>query len=287
MKFARLGLRGHEVPVVVEDDTYFSLQPLTTDIDGAFLADDGIERARAAMASGALEPVPATDTTRIGSPVARPGSLICIGMNYAAHAAESGAAPPEVPIMFLKTTNTVVGPYDDVEIPRGSQRTDWEVELGIVIGKPTLYLDSPDQALQHIAGFVTANDLSERTFQLDDSGGQWSKGKCCPGFSPLGPWLVTPDEIDHQSLTLASWVNGQARQASTTADQIFDVATIVHHLSQYLALEPGDVILTGTPEGVALSGRFPYLAIGDEVEVEITGLGRQRQRFIAHTESGR
>ena len=218
---------------------------------------------------------------RIGAPVARPGALICVGMNYAAHAAESGAAPPEVPIIFLKTPNTVVGPYDDVAIPRGSTRTDWEVELGVVIGARASYLDSPAQALDHVAGFVVANDLSERHFQLADSGGQWSKGKCCPGFSPLGPWLVTPDEVDHQALGLRSWVNEQPRQDSTTADQIFPVAEVIHHLSQYLALDPGDVVLTGTPEGVALSGHFPYLSEGDVVEVEIDGLGRQRQLMVA------
>jgi 2-keto-4-pentenoate hydratase/2-oxohepta-3-ene-1,7-dioic acid hydratase in catechol pathway len=208
--------------------------------------------------------------------------VICIGMNYAAHAAESGSAPPEIPIMFLKTPNTVVGPNDSVEIPRGSTKTDWEVELGIVIGKRASYLDSPDEAGEHIAGFVTANDVSERTFQLEASGGQWSKGKCAPGFNPTGPWLVTPDELDHGNLQLRSFVNGEPRQDSTTADLIFSVEHVVWHLSQYLALEPGDLILTGTPEGVALSGRFPYLTDGDVVEIEIEGLGRQRQVFTAH-----
>jgi 2-keto-4-pentenoate hydratase/2-oxohepta-3-ene-1,7-dioic acid hydratase in catechol pathway len=204
-------------------------------------------------------------------------------MNYAAHAAESGSAPPEVPIMFLKPPNTVTGPYDDVRIPRGSTKTDWEVELGVVIGRRALYLDSPDRSLEHVAGFVLANDLSERAFQLEVSGGQWSKGKSAPGFNPLGPWLVTPDEVKHQDLGLRSWVNGDPRQDSSTADQVFDVATIVHHLSQFMCLEPGDLILTGTPEGVALSGRFPYLAPGDVVEMEIDGLGRQRQRMVAPT----
>lgn len=201
-------------------------------------------------------------------------------MNYAAHAAESGSAPPEIPIMFLKTPNTVVGPNDDVRIPRGSTKTDWEVELGVVIGERTSYLDSPEDALGHIAGFVTANDVSERDFQMAASGGQWSKGKCAPGFNPTGPWLVTPDEVDAGALRLRSWVNGEPRQDSSTADLIFDVATVIWHLSQYLQLEPGDLVLTGTPEGVALSGRFPYLAPGDVCEVEIEGLGRQRQRFV-------
>ena len=211
-----------------------------------------------------------------------PVSSRCIGMNYAAHAAESGAEPPVDPVLFLKTPSSVVGPYDDVQIPRGSTATDWEVELGIVIGRRALYLESPDEALDHVAGFVLANDVSERTFQLKISGGQWSKGKIAPGFSPVGPWLVTPDEVEHQALRLRSWVNGEPRQDSSTADQIFDVATIVHHLSQYTELEPGDLVLTGTPEGVAMSGRFPYLAEGDVVELEIDGLGRQRQLMVAH-----
>jgi 2-keto-4-pentenoate hydratase/2-oxohepta-3-ene-1,7-dioic acid hydratase in catechol pathway len=207
--------------------------------------------------------------------------VLCIGMNYAAHAAESGSAPPEIPILFLKTPNTVVGPNDTVEIPRGSEKTDWEVELGVVIGRRASYLDSPEQSAAHIAGYVVANDVSERDFQMAVSGGQWSKGKCAPGFNPTGPLLVTRDEVDVDGLRLRSWVNGEPRQDSTTSDMIFGVDHIVWHLSQYLTLEPGDLVLTGTPEGVALSGRFPYLAAGDVVELEIDGLGRQRQEFVA------
>ena len=183
--------------------------------------------------------------------------------------------------MFLKTPNTVAGPDDTVEIPRNSTKTDWEVELGIVIGKRALYLDSVADSAAHIAGFVVANDLSEREFQLEISGGQWSKGKCAPGFNPTGPWLVTPEEVDHKNLRLRSWVNGEIRQDSNTADLIFDVDYIIWYLSQFMALEPGDLILTGTPEGVALSGRFEYLKAGDVCEIEITGLGRQRQEFVA------
>jgi 2-keto-4-pentenoate hydratase/2-oxohepta-3-ene-1,7-dioic acid hydratase in catechol pathway len=183
--------------------------------------------------------------------------------------------------MFLKTPNTVVGPNDTVTIPRGSEKTDWEVELGIVIGRQASYLDSPADAAAHIAGYVTANDISERTFQLEISGGQWSKGKCAPGFNPTGPWLVTPDEVDPQALRLQSRVNGEPRQDSSTADMIFPVDHIVWHLSQFLTLEPGDLVLTGTPQGVALSGRFPYLAPGDVVDIEIEGLGAQRQEFVA------
>ncbi|MGO4103925.1 fumarylacetoacetate hydrolase family protein [Leifsonia sp. YAF41] len=282
MKFARLGPIGQETPTVFHEGRHYDLLTLTADIDGDFLASDGIERARVALEAGWLPEIPNADALRVGAPISRPSAVICIGMNYAAHAAESGSLPPEIPIIFLKTPNTVVGPNDSVEIPPGSTKTDWEVELGIVIGKRASYLDSPEDALEHVAGFVTANDVSERDFQMTVSGGQWSKGKCAPGFNPTGPWLVTPDEVDFQNLSLKSWVNGEIRQDSTTADQIFDVKFIIWHLSQYLALEPGDLVLTGTPEGVALSGRFPYLAAGDVCEIEIEGLGRQRQEFVAH-----
>lgn len=281
MKFARLGRSGQEQPVVVLDDEVRSLAGLTSDIDAAFWESDGPARVRAALDRGDLPVVEDADQLRIGAPIARPGAVVCIGMNYAAHAAESGAEPPTVPVIFFKAPNTVTGPNDTVTIPRGSTKTDWEVELGVVIGKRASYLDSPDESLGHVAGFVVANDLSERAFQLEVSGGQWSKGKIAPGFSPLGPWLVTPDEVDHQALGLRSFVNGEPRQDSNTADQLFDVAHVIHHLSQFMALDAGDVILTGTPEGVALSGRFPYLSPGDVVEIEIDGLGRQRQEYIA------
>ncbi|HEY9306177.1 MAG TPA: fumarylacetoacetate hydrolase family protein [Microbacterium sp.] len=281
MKFARLGESGSEIPVVLDGDRRLDLRPLTSDVDGSFLADDPVGRTSAAIAAGLLPELPGADALRIGAPIARPSAVVCIGMNYAAHAAESGATPPSIPVMFLKTPNTVVGPNDAVTIPRGSEKTDWEVELGIVIGRRAAYLDSPEQAVDHIAGFVTANDVSERTFQLEVSGGQWSKGKCAPGFNPTGPWLVTPDEVDPQALRLQSRVNGEPRQDSSTADMIFPVDHIVWHLSQFLTLEPGDLVLTGTPQGVALSGRFPYLAPGDIVDIEIEGLGAQRQEFVA------
>lgn len=283
MKLARLGPRGAERPVVLDPAdtaTAYDLSGLTGDLDGAFLAGGGLDAVRRALADGLLPPLPGAADLRIGSPIARPSAVVCVGLNYAAHAAESGAEPPEHPVVFLKTPNTVGGPHDPVAIPRRSTRTDWEVELGVVIGTRASYLDSPEQAMAHVAGFVVADDLSERAFQLEVSGGQWSKGKCAPGFNPTGPWLVTPDEVDHRGLRLRSWVNGQARQDSTTADMIFDVETVVWHLSQYMALEPGDLVLTGTPEGVALSGRFPYLRAGDVVELEIDGLGRQRHQMV-------
>jgi 2,4-didehydro-3-deoxy-L-rhamnonate hydrolase len=278
MKLGRRGPRGQEQPVLVTDKTSYDLRGLTADLDGAFLAAGGIDRVRAAFDAGEL---PELDTTglRVGAPIARPSSVICIGMNYAAHAAESGSAPPTAPVMFLKTANTVSGPDDPVQIPRNSLKTDWEVELAVVIGRRTAYLDSPAESIDHIAGFTVCDDLSERAFQLEVSGGQWSKGKSCAGFSPTGPWLVTPDEVDYGNLGLRSWVNGEPRQDSSTADLIFGVDEIIHHLSQYLVLEPGDLVLTGTPAGVALSGRFPYLGVGDVVEVEIDGLGRQRHEF--------
>ena len=281
MKFARLGTPGTEIPVLVEGDRYLDLRAVTSDVNGAFLESDFVARVTAARDAGQLPELEDAAAMRIGAPIARPSAVICIGMNYAAHAAESGSEPPTIPILFLKTPNTVVGPNDDVTIPRGSEKTDWEVELGIVIGTRTAYLDSPEQSLAHVAGFVAANDVSERDFQMAVSGGQWSKGKIAAGFNPTGPWLVTPDEVDHQALGLRSFVNGEPRQDSNTSDMIFTVADIVHHLSQYVTLEPGDLILTGTPQGVALSGKYPYLAAGDVVEIEIDGLGRQRQEFVA------
>jgi 2-keto-4-pentenoate hydratase/2-oxohepta-3-ene-1,7-dioic acid hydratase in catechol pathway len=205
---------------------------------------------------------------------------VCIGLNYTDHAAETGAAVPSEPIVFLKASNTVIGPDDDVLLPRGSTKTDWEVELAVVIGGIARYLDSPASARDVIAGYAVSHDVSEREFQLE-RGGQWTKGKSCETFNPLGPWLVTPDELpDPQDLGLRLWVNGEQRQNGTTKDMVFDVAHLVWYVSQYMVLEPGDVLNTGTPAGVAL-GRpdHPYLRAGDVVELEIDGLGRQRQTF--------
>jgi 2,4-diketo-3-deoxy-L-fuconate hydrolase len=279
MRLARLGQLGHEIPVVLVGDDAYDLRPVTADIDGGFLASHGVDRAVAALSANRLPLVPGARALRVGPPIARPSAVYCVGMNYAAHAAESGAAPPDHLVLFMKSPNTVVGPYDDVRVPPRSTKTDWEVELGIVMGRPTSYLASPDQARERIAGFVLANDLSERDWQLAVSGGQWSKGKSAPGFCPLGPWVATPDELDADDVRLRSWVNGEPRQDSRTSDLIVGVDRIVWELSQHLALEAGDLILTGTPEGVALSGRFPYLAAGDVVDLAIDGLGRQRQRF--------
>lgn len=284
MKFAQLGPIGAEIPALVTDSATYDLRAVTAKIDGAFL-ESGIPEVQRLLDAGELPLLDGAAEMRIGSPIARPSALVCVGMNYAAHAAESGSAPPENMVIFNKLPNTVVGPNDVVVIPKGSVKTDWEVELGIVIGKRASYIESLEAAEDYIAGYVVVNDLSERTWQIDLSGGQWGKGKSAPGFSPTGPWLVTRDEVDAQNVRLRSSVNGETRQDSTTADMIFSIAHIVHELSQYMVLEPGDLVLTGTPEGVALSGRFPYLAAGDVVEVSIDGLGGQRQEYVAYEEA--
>ncbi|MEW2462281.1 MULTISPECIES: fumarylacetoacetate hydrolase family protein [unclassified Microbacterium] len=278
MELLRLGPAGHEHPYVRDDAGVIrDLAPLTAEIDGAFLAADGIARTREALRRDEL-PVADVDGLRLGAPVARPTAVLCIGQNYAAHAAESGAEPPAHPVLFFKHPNTVVGPNDVVLLPPGAEKVDWEVELAVVIGRTARYLPSPEAARDVIAGYTISNDVSERAYQLDVSGGQWSKGKCSETFNPLGPALVPADEVDPQALRLRSFVNGEPRQDSSTADMIFPVLQLVHELSHYLVLEPGDVINTGTPQGVALSGRFPYLQDGDEMTIEIEGLGQQRQR---------
>jgi len=278
----RLGPIGAERPAVLDDDDVLhDLSALTADIDGAFLASGGLAAAARALEAGQLPVLndPADGSgLRVGAPIARPTAVICIGMNYAAHAAESGSAPPTRTVIFFKHPNTVVGPFDAVLLPPGSTKTDWEVELAVVIGTRARYLVSPADALAHVAGFTVSNDVSEREYQLEISGGQWSKGKSSETFNPVGPWLVPASEVgDGSGLALRSYVNAEPRQDSTTSDLIFSVAQIVYDLSQYMVLEPGDLINTGTPQGVALSGRFPYLASGDVVECEIYGLGRQRQ----------
>jgi 2,4-didehydro-3-deoxy-L-rhamnonate hydrolase len=290
VQLLRLGPAGQERPYVRADDgTVHDLGPVTTDIDGAFLAADGIARARAALAAGELPAVddPGDGTgLRIGPPIARPTAVVCIGLNYAAHAAESNAPLPEHPVVFYKHPNTVVGPYDEVVIPRGSVKTDWEVELGVVIGSTARYLSSPQEALACVAAYTISNDVSERALQIEVSGGQWSKGKSCETFNPLGPALIPADEVDPQDLGLRSFVNGEPRQDSNTSDMVFGVAELILDLSQYVRLDPGDLVNTGTPEGVALSGKFPYLSAGDVVECEIDGFGRQRQVTVGEASRG-
>ena len=283
MRYLRLGEVGHEVPVLEDSNgEMLDLRPVTADLDGAFWAGGGPETAARALAEGTLRPLPQAADLRRGSPVARPGAIVCIGQNYAAHAAESGAEPPTRPLLFLKHPNTVAGPNDPVPYPPGATALDWEVELAVVIGRSSHRLADRAEALAAVAGLTVADDLSERRWQIEESGGQWSKGKCGPGFAPLGPVLVSLNDVDPSALRLRSWVNGEPRQDSSTADMIFDVAAIVLDLSQYMTLDPGDVILTGTPEGVGLSGRFPYLTPGDVVEVEVEGLGRQRHTIANH-----
>lgn len=285
MKISRLGAPGHEIPVVIAPgadgvERSYDARPVTYDIDGEFLADGGIAKLRGAVVRGELSVLAAADSLRVGPPIARPNNVICIGMNYAAHAVESGAEPPTIPVVFLKPSNTITGPFDAAPIPPLSAKYDWEVELGVVIGREASYLASVEEAGDAVAGYLVANDLSEREYQIPGAAGQWTKGKSLPKSTPLGPWLVPASDVDARNLQLKSWVNGEPRQDSNTADLIFDIPTIIHHLSQYMVLEPGDVILTGTPEGVALSGRFPYLQDGDVVEMEIAGLGLQRQEFF-------
>ena len=277
MELLRLGPNGHEIPVVRDNDVHYDLRPLTDDIDGEFFADGGIDRVRTALTDGALEALGGAEDLRIGAPISRPSAVVCVGMNYAAHAREAGAEPPERPVIFFKMPSTVVGPNDPLELPPYATKADWEVELGLVIGTRAFRVASAEDAYSRVAGYVLANDLSERRFQIEESGGQWSKGKNLPGFTPLGPWIRPAAEVDPSTLGIRSWVNGEVRQDSTTADLIFDVGEIIHQLSQVMPFEPGDVVLTGTPQGVAMSGKFPYLAHGDLVEIEVDGLGRQRQ----------
>ncbi|MGO3314779.1 MAG: fumarylacetoacetate hydrolase family protein [Brachybacterium tyrofermentans] len=280
MELRRLGPLGQEKPALVHEGVTYRLDDVTADITGEFLAADGIARAAAAQQAGELPVWEDVESERVGAPIARPEAVICIGQNYAAHAAESGADAPTTPIVFFKHPNTVVGPHDDVPIPPGAIKVDWEVELGVVIGRRASYLKDEQEALDVIAGYVTSHDVSERDFQIAESGGQWSKGKCAENFNPVGPALVPAAEVEQQDLRLWSSVNGEARQDSTTGDMVFTVAQLVHHLSQYMVLSPGDLINTGTPQGVALSGRFPYLSDGDVVEIGIEGLGDQRSVFV-------
>ncbi|MFF8278167.1 fumarylacetoacetate hydrolase family protein [Streptomyces lateritius] len=282
MKLLRVGPAGAERPALLDQEgTLRDLSALVDDVDGGLLADaSALDRIRAALAAGVL---PALDATglRIGPPVGRIGKVVCIGLNYHGHAAETGAATPAEPVVFLKAADTVVGPDDTVLVPRRSTKTDWEVELAIVIGRTARYLESDEQALAHIAGYAVAHDVSEREFQIE-RGGTWDKGKNCETFNPLGPWLVTADEVpDPQTLSLKLWVNGELKQDGNTSDQIFPVAEVVRYVSQFMTLHPGDIVNTGTPAGVAMGQPEPkpYLRAGDVVELEIEGLGRQRQEL--------
>jgi 2,4-diketo-3-deoxy-L-fuconate hydrolase len=278
----RLGPPNGERPhLLYPDGQVLDVARQIGDFDPGFFQRDGLIALRILAERDRYRAGPIGDA-RFGPPVAKPGKIVCIGLNYADHAAESGAPVPKEPVVFFKSSNTLVGPNDDVHIPRRSTKTDWEVELGVVIGRTCRYLETAEEAQAAIAGYMVCNDVSEREFQLE-RGGQWDKGKSCETFNPAGPWLVTPDDAnDVADMHLWLDVNGQRRQTGRTRDMIFGVAEIVRYLSQFMVLDPGDIINTGTPQGVALGlPDQPYLRAGDVVELGITGLGTQRQRFIA------
>jgi 2-keto-4-pentenoate hydratase/2-oxohepta-3-ene-1,7-dioic acid hydratase in catechol pathway len=281
MQLMRIGPAGAEKPVVrVDEAAYVDVSDLVPQFDGTYFAG-GHDRLREAVA----QRVAAGETTpfageRVGAPIARPHQIYCIGLNYRDHAAETGQAVPDEPILFTKSPNTLVGPNDPVRQPRGSTKLDWEVELGVVIGQRTSYLDTPADAAACIAGYVLCNDVSERAFQME-RGGQWVKGKSAETFNPAGPWLATADEIDVRGLDMWLDVNGTRRQTGNTRTMVFDPFTIVHHLSQFLVLEPGDLINTGTPPGVGMGFDPPvWLRPGDVLELGIDGLGTQRSAVV-------
>lgn len=278
MKLLRHGPQGAEKPGLLDPDgTIRDLSGLVGDIGGATLSDEGLERLRR-LDAGRL---PAVDpSVRLGPCVAGTGKFICIGLNYSDHAAETGASVPTEPIVFMKATSAICGPDDPVIIPRGSLKTDWEVELAVVIGKRAKYVAEAD-ALGYVAGYAVANDVSERAFQTERQG-QWTKGKSADHFGPTGPWLVTRDEVaDPQDLKLWLTVNGETRQDGTTRTMVYGVAHLVSYLSQFMSLQPGDVISTGTPPGVGMGMKPPtYLKAGDVIELGVEGLGQQRQVCI-------
>jgi 2-keto-4-pentenoate hydratase/2-oxohepta-3-ene-1,7-dioic acid hydratase in catechol pathway len=281
MKFVRFTDAAKTRPGILIDDRIHDISTVIRDVSGSAVGGLDVESLAARAAAGEFPTVPLS-SVRLAAPITGIGKIVCIGLNYTDHAKETGADLPAEPVVFMKDPTTVVGPTDDLIIPRGATKTDWEVELGVVIGGTARYLASPDEADNVIAGYVLSHDVSEREFQLE-RGGQWDKGKSCETFNPLGPYLVTADEVgDPQSIGLRLWVNGELRQDGTTATMAFAVRHIVWYLSQFMVLRPGDLINTGTPAGVAL-GRpdAPYLRPGDVIELEADGLGRIRQTAVA------
>ncbi|WP_417475828.1 fumarylacetoacetate hydrolase family protein [Leisingera sp.] len=279
MKLLRFGAPGAEKPGLLHTDgSIRDLSGLIDDLSGRHLYPDSLKR----LADADIDALPVVDgNPRLGPPIAGTGKFICIGLNYADHAAESGLAVPSEPVVFMKATSAICGANDPIIIPRGSQKTDWEVELALVIGKPAKYV-SEAEAMDHVAGYAVANDVSERAFQIEREG-QWTKGKSCDNFGQIGPWLVTRDEVaDPQNLPMWLKVNGETMQDGSTSTMVYGVAYLVHYLSQFMTLHPGDVISTGTPPGVGM-GMKPqrYLKAGDVVELGIEGLGQQRQDVIA------
>jgi len=283
VKLLRYGPKGQEKPGLLDaQGRVRDLSGVVPDIAGDVLTPEGLARiAQLDVATLPLVPGTPQQDLRLGACVGRVGKFICIGLNYADHAAESGMPVPAEPVVFAKWTSAIVGPNDDVEIPRGSQRTDWEVELGVVIGKGGRYI-SEDQAMQHVAGYCVVNDVSEREVQLERGGGQWDKGKGCDTFGPTGPWMVTADEVpDPQVLDLWLEVDGRRYQNGNTRTMVFGVAQLVSHLSQFMSLQPGDIISTGTPPGVGLGQKPPvYLVAGQTMRLGISGLGEQQQRTV-------
>jgi 2-keto-4-pentenoate hydratase/2-oxohepta-3-ene-1,7-dioic acid hydratase in catechol pathway len=283
MKLIRFGPPGRERPgLILPDGRRIDASGCADDYDEAFFGSDGLERLVRWLAhDGAAAPV-VPDDVRLGPPICRPSKIVCVGLNYRDHARESGMAIPDEPVLFFKATSAIVGPNDDVIIPKSGTKVDWEVELAVVIGRGAAYVER-ERALEHVAGYVLHNDYSERAFQLE-RGGQWVKGKSCDTFAPLGPFLATPDEIpDVHDLPLWLKLNGETKQCGSTRDLIFDVPTLVSYISQFMTLLPGDMISTGTPAGVGLGQRPPrYLVAGDEVELGIEGLGTARQRLRAY-----
>jgi 2-keto-4-pentenoate hydratase/2-oxohepta-3-ene-1,7-dioic acid hydratase in catechol pathway len=280
MKLIRFGKEGKEKPGINLDGKNYDLSAFIKDYDESFFEQNGLQKLAGIVNEEKLPLV--EDGQRIGSPIARPSKILCIGLNYAKHAKETGAAIPTEPILFMKSTSSLTGPFDNIIIPKNSEKTDWEVELGVVIGKKASYV-SEEEAMDYVAGYVLHNDVSERAFQLE-RGGTWDKGKGCDSFAPLGPWLVTKDEIPNpHQLRLWLSLNGKMMQDSNTDDLIFNIPQLISYSSQFMTLLPGDVISTGTPAGVGL-GFSPniYLKPGDVVELGIDGLGSSKQTAIAY-----
>ena len=278
MKLLRVGPSGNEKPVVIPTGSTesYDASSIFADFDRDFFEANGVEKLRAAVSDGKLPKVDISNK-RIGAPLSDPQKIVCIGLNYREHAREGNMEIPKEPIIFMKAPNTIIGPNDEIIIPRLSAKTDWEVELCVVIGKQAKYLNSPQEALEYVAGYAVSNDVSEREFQLE-RGGQWDKGKSCETFNPLGPWIATTDEVnDPQNLELWLKINGNEEQSSNTSDMIFDVAHLIWYTSQFMVLDPGDMINTGTPQGVGNGKKPPrYLKAGNLVELGITGLGEQK-----------